>query len=235
MVIYSQCSPGIYSEQMKDRDSDRIKVLLVDDHPTVREGVRSYLSSQDSITVVGEASDAQEAMLKAKKLSPDVIVLDISLPSLDGGELAKRLRLISPKAKLLAFSIHATEEYVVRMARCGVHGYVMKDEPTAHLLDAIKQVFKGGLHFPSDMSDAILAPGSKSAVNEESSVVLTDRERQVLSLLAEGLANKEVARKLGISVRTAETHREHLSRKLRIATVAGLTKYAIQHGLTSLK
>jgi two-component system nitrate/nitrite response regulator NarL len=220
---------------MKPGNPNRIKVLLVDDHPIVREGVCSFLSSQTSILVVGEACEGQEALRKARKLLPDVIILDISLPSLDGGELAKRLRQLVPKAKLLAFSIHATEEYVVRMARCGVHGYVMKDEPTEHLLDAIKQVFKGGLHFPPSMTDAILAPGAKPSGAEAGAAALTERERQVLSLLAEGLANKEVARKLGISVRTAETHREHLSRKLKIATVAGLTKYAIQHGLTSLK
>ncbi|MCX5795983.1 MAG: response regulator transcription factor [Elusimicrobia bacterium] len=218
---------------MNGRAPAPIKVLLVDDHPIVREGVRAYLSHQDSIAVVGEACDGPEALRKGKKLSPDVIVLDVSLPSLDGGELAKRLRQLVPKAKLLAFSIHATEEYVVRMARCGVHGYVTKDEPTQHLLDAIRHVFRGGLHFPPDMSDALLVPGTRPAA-AEGAAALTDRERQVLSLLAEGLANKEVARKLGISVRTAETHREHLSRKLKIATIAGLTKYAIQNGLTSL-
>lgn len=222
---------------MKNRNQAKIKVLLVDDHPIVREGVRSYLSNQGSIAVVGETSDGEEALRKAKKLSPDVIILDVSLPTLDGGEVAKRLRQSVPKAKLLAFSIHNTEEYVVRMARCGVHGYVMKDEPTEHLLEAIKHVFKGGLHFPSGMTDAILVPGATTALSADAqgAVALTDRERQVLSLLAEGLANKQVARKLGISVRTAETHREHLSRKLNISTVAGLTKYAIQHGLTSLK
>ena len=220
---------------MKDRNPAKIKVFLVDDHPIVREGVRSYLSNQGSIAVVGEAADGKEAMRKARRLSPDVIVLDVSLPSLDGGELAKRLRQAVPKAKLLAFSIHATEEYVLRMARCGVHGYVMKDQPTGQLLDAIKHVFKGGLYFPSDMTDAILAPGTTPTAAKRIAAALTDRERQVLSLLAEGLANKEVARKLGISVRTAETHREHLSHKLKIGTIAGLTKYAIQHGLTSLK
>ena len=213
----------------------KIKVFLVDDHPVIREGVRAYLSSQASIEVIGEASDGPEALGKVKKLSPDVIIMDVSLPVMDGGELAKRLRQIVPRSKLLAFSIHAAEEYVVRMARCGVHGYVMKDEPTEHLLGAIRHVFKGGLHFPADMADAILAPGMKASSAEESASALTERERQVLSLLAEGSTNKEVARKLGISVRTAETHRDHLSRKLKISTVAGLTKYAIQHGLTSLK
>ena len=208
---------------------NQIRVFLVDDHPIVREGVRSYLTSR-SIAVVGEASDAKEALRKAKKLSPDVIVLDVNLPSLDGGELARRLRRVVPKAKILAFSIHSSEEYVVKMARCGVRGYVMKDQPTAELLAAVKQVSRGGLYFPPDMSDALLAPS-----HQPDSVALSDREVEVLALLAEGLPNKGIAARLAISARTVETHREHLSHKLNILTVAGLTKYAIQHGLTPLQ
>ena len=192
---------------MREDKHFRIKVFLVDDHPIVREGVRAYLSTMRSIQVVGEASNGKEALRKVGKLSPHVIVMDVSLPGLDGGELARRLRRVAPKAKIVAFSVHASEEYVVRMARCGVHGYVMKDKPTVQLMDAIVHVSQGGLHFPADMIDAILAPGAALSP----SVALTPREREVLSLLAEGLANKEVAGKLGISVRTAETHRERLS------------------------
>lgn len=210
----------------------KIKVFLVDDHPAVREGVRAYLTVQ-GVSVVGEASDDGEAARKLKKLAPDVVILDINLPGVDGGELARYLRQTIPSVKLIAFSIHASQEYVVRMARCGVHGYVMKDEPTARLVEAIERVHKGGLYFPPGMADAILAPGAKPAADAKA--VLTAREREVLVLLAEGMANKQVARALGISVRTAETHREHLSRKLGIAPIAGLTKYAIREGLTSLR
>ncbi|MDP3543436.1 MAG: response regulator transcription factor [Elusimicrobiota bacterium] len=217
---------------MKKNAAAKVKVFLVDDHPAVREGVRSYLTAE-GVAVVGEAADDAEALRKLKKVEPDVIILDINLPGVDGGELAKRLRVTVPRAKLIAFSIHSSQEYVVRMARCGVHGYVMKDTPTAKLVEAIGRVHKGGLYFPPGMTDAILAPASKPAFGEQNTV-LTAREREVLVLLAEGLANKEVARKLGISVRTAETHREHLSRKLNIAPIAALTKYAIQHGLTPL-
>lgn len=217
---------------MKKKAAAKIKVFLVDDHPAVREGVRAYLSNE-GLSVVGEAADDKEALRKLKTLAPDVVVLDINLPGVDGGELAKRLRLTLPRVKLIAFSIHASQEYVVRMARCGVHGYVMKDAPTAKLVEAIGRVHTGGLYFPPGMTDAILAPAAKPAFGEQSTV-LTAREREVLVLLAEGMANKEVARKLGISVRTAETHREHLSRKLNIAPIAGLTKYAIQHGMTTL-
>ena len=218
---------------MTEEKQKKIKVFLVDDHPIVLEGVRSYLTSR-SIAVVGEASDAKEALRKVKKLAPDVIVLDVNLPLMDGGELARRLRRLVPKSKLIAFSIHSSEEYVVRMARCGVQGYVMKDQPTSELLDAIRQVSRGGLHFPAGMTDALLAPAPPSR-EETDSGALTGRELDVLALLAEGLSNKGVAAKLGIGVRTAETHREHIAHKLHIPTVAGLTKYAIQHGLTSLK
>ncbi len=215
---------------MKKNNKVKIKVFMVDDHPALREGVRACLTDQGSFLVVGEAANDTEALRKLKTVSPDIILLDISLPSLDGGELAKKLRLTAPSARIIAFSMHNSQEYVVRMARCGVHGYVMKDEPTHKLIEAIHQVHQGGLHFPPGMSDAILSPSPPSTGS-----TLTLREREVLSLLAEGLANKEVARKLGISTRTAETHREHLSHKLNIGTIAGLTKYAIQHGLTSLK
>jgi len=216
------------------RKQDKVRVFLVDDHPIVREGVRSYLTNH-SISVVGEASDAPEALRKVKKLMPDVIVLDINLPSMDGGELTPRLRRAVPRVKIVAFSIHSSEEYVVRMARCGVQGYVMKDQPMAALLDAINHVHRGGRHFPAGMDDALLVTTLKSSLNQSGNVTLTGRELEVLSLLAEGFPNKGVASRLGISVRTAETHREHLSHKLNILTVAGLTKYAIQHGLTSLK
>ena len=219
---------------MKKKSWTKIKVFLVDDHPAVREGVRFYLTSH-SIAVVGEASDAPEALRKVKKLSPEVIVLDVNLPSMAGWELARRLRRLVPKAKILAFSIHSSEEYVERMARCGARGYVTKDQPTAELLDAIKHVFRGGLHFPAGMTGALLALAPKVSPNQPDRIKLTVRELKVLALLAEGLSDKGVAAKLGISARTAETLREHVSHKLSISTVAGLTKYAVQHRLNPLK
>lgn len=210
-----------------------IRVFLVDDHPLVREGVRSFLINH-GIAVVGEAGDAKEALRKVRKLSPDVVVLDINLPSIDGGELARRLRKLIPKTKLIAFSMHSSEAYVVKMARCGVQGYVTKDQPPMDLVEAIKAVHEGGLSFPAGMTDALLSPAPEPSPEKPEGGDLTDREVEVLTLLAEGFSNKGVAGKLGISVRTAETHRENLARKLKIATVAGLTKYALQRGLTSL-
>ena len=145
---------------MADVEQNKISVFLVDDHPIVREGVRSYLVSR-GIVVVGYASDAPEALRKLKKLSPDIIVLDVSLPSMKGWELALRLRRLAPKARILTFSIHSSKEYMVKMACCGARGYVTKDKPTAELLAAIRQVARGGLHFPAGMGDAILAAVNK--------------------------------------------------------------------------
>lgn len=134
------------------RKGRKIKVFLIDDHAVLRESVRSYLTSH-AIVVVGEAADAPEALRKVKALAPDVIVLDVSLPSLDGGALARRLRRVVPRAKILAFSIHSSAEYVAKMARCGARGYVTKDQPAGDLLAAIKHLFEGGLHFPAGMPD----------------------------------------------------------------------------------
>jgi DNA-binding NarL/FixJ family response regulator len=135
----------------------KTRIFLIDDHPTVRAGTRLYLTTH-ALTVVGEASDAPEALRKVKKLAPDVIVLDVNLPSMNGWELAPRLLRLVPKSRIIAFSIHSSAEYVLRMAQCGARGYVMKDQPTAELLKAIQQVAKGGLHFPVGMDAALLAP-----------------------------------------------------------------------------
>jgi DNA-binding NarL/FixJ family response regulator len=216
---------------MKAKKPTRIKVLIVDGHPCVRAGVRTFLAKH-SVAVVGEAADGAEALRKVKRLSPHVIVTDGDLRSIDGGELARRLRQAAPSAKIIAFSIHAGVDYIVRMARCGAHGYVTKDKPTADLLCAIREVLQGGLYFPPEAADSLLLQEPALA---QGGPLLTEREVEVLKLLATGLANKEVARKLAISVRTAESHRQHLARKLSISSVAGLTKYALRQGLTLLQ
>lgn len=141
-------------------EQKQIRVFLVDDHPVVREGVQTYLTT-NSVAVVGVASDAPEALRKIKKLAPDVIVLDVNLPSMNGWDLARLLHRLVPKSKILAFSIHSSEEYVVKMARSGARGYVRKDQPTSELLEAINRVFQGGLQFPVGMNDALLSPSFK--------------------------------------------------------------------------
>ena len=145
---------------MKEEKQKKIRVFLIDDHPIVREGVRTYLASRE-IEVVGEAADAPEAFRKVGKLAPEVIVLDVNLPSMVGWEVADNLRRLVPKSRIIAFSIHSSEEYVVRMARSGARGYVMKSQPTSELFDAIVQVSRGGLYFPAGMDQAVPA-GKKS-------------------------------------------------------------------------
>jgi len=211
-----------------------IRVFLVDDHPIVREGVRSFLTNH-GVGVVGEASCGKEAIRKILKLKPDIVVLDVNMPLMDGGELALRLRKLIPGTRLIALSIHSGEEYTMRMAHCGVCGYVLKDQPTDKLLEAIRKVYAGGRYFPAGLPGADLLPQDGPEPAEQDDSELTERELEVLALLSSGASNRSVAGKLGISVRTAETHRGHLAHKLNILTVAGLTKYAIRHGLTELK
>ncbi|MDD5209120.1 MAG: response regulator transcription factor [Elusimicrobiales bacterium] len=148
---------------IKEEKQDKIRVFLIDDHPIVRDGVRAFLTSC-GIDVVGEASDAPEALRKVKKIAPDVIVLDVNLPSMDGWEVAEGLRSVVPKSRIIAFSIHSSEEYVVRMAKSGARGYVMKSQPTSELLDAIREVFKGGRYFPAGMKEVVPAKKLKSAI-----------------------------------------------------------------------
>ncbi|PKM97846.1 MAG: DNA-binding response regulator [Elusimicrobia bacterium HGW-Elusimicrobia-3] len=214
---------------MSKKNQDIIRVFLIDHHPVVREGVRACLTGQGGFSLVGEASDDKEALRKLRKAAPEIVILDVNLPGLDGGRLVRQLTQTVPGVKIIVFSIHASQEYAGLMARHGAHGFVAKDQPIARLVEAIRRVRKGGLFFPAGTADASLVPDASP-----SDPALTTRELEVLSLIVEGLANKEVGRKLGISVRTAETHRQHLIRKLGINSVSGLTKYAIQHGLTAL-
>ena len=171
---------------VKSEKQKKIRVFLVDDHPIVRDGVRSYLASRD-IAVVGEAADAPEALRKVKKLSPDVIVLDVNLPSMVGWEVALCLRRLVPKSRIIAFSIHSSEEYVVKMAQTGARGYVMKSQPTSELLEAIKQVSLGGRYFPAGMTDAMLAAAPKSSPKRPDSKTLTSHKKS--TPLRPGLKN----------------------------------------------
>lgn len=150
---------------MKEEKRKKIGVFIIDDHPIVREGVRTYLVSRD-ILVVGDAADALEAFRKVKRLVPEVIILDVNLPSMVGWEVADNLRRLVPRSRIIAFSIHSSEEYVVRMARSGARGYVMKSQPTSDLFDAIVQVSRGGRYFPAGMNQAV--PAKKKCPRKKS-------------------------------------------------------------------
>jgi two-component system nitrate/nitrite response regulator NarL len=207
-----------------------IRVLLVDDHAVVREGIRHVLAGSGEFEVVGEASDGREALALARSLKPDVILLDISMPGDSGLDVVGALLAAVPSARVLMLSVYDQTEYVVQSVRAGAHGYLRKDTTPADLREAIRAVHRGDAFF-----SPVAARHLSDALREEAAAPrrdpLTAREREVLQGVAAGKTNKEIAADLGISVRTVEAHRDSLMRKLRIHTVAGLTRYAIEQNL----
>ena len=222
---------------MKKDKPSKIRLLLVDDHPIVLDGIKSHLCAQPELEVVGDAANGQEALRKAKLTLPDVIVMDISMPHMNGLEAIGHLRKQVPNAKILILSMHESKEYIAQVVRSGARGYMLKDSAPAELVAAIKAVHKGEVYFSPSVSKVLvqeMTDSSRRPSDAPPQQHLTDREREVHSLLAEGLLNKQIADRLGIGVRTIETHRERIMRKLEIHTVAGLTKYAISRGMTSM-
>ena len=220
---------------MKKDKPKKIKLLLVDDHPIVLDGIKSHLCAQPEFEVVCDAPNGQEALRKAKLLLPDVVLMDISMPHMNGLEAMTSLRKLVPNAKILVLTMHDSREYIAQVVRSGARGYLLKDSAPAELVGAIKAVHGGEVYFSPSVSKVLIeemADGRKPSGPEQQP--LTDREREVLSLIAEGLLNKQIADRLGIGVRTIETHRERIMRKLDIHTVAGLTKYAIARGMTTM-
>ena len=211
--------------------NNKIKVLLVDDHPLVLDGISARLEGEQSLEVVGMANDGKQALEQAEKLNPDVVLMDISMPVMTGFEATEHFRQQQPEVKVLILSMHDDREYILKLIKCGASGYVLKDVSSSELITAIETVYRGGTYFSSGASQALFSelgqetPPSASPEEEP----LTNREKDVLKLLAEGNSNKEVARELDISVRTVETHRQNIKAKLDIHTAAGLARYAIEH------
>jgi DNA-binding NarL/FixJ family response regulator len=212
-----------------------IKVLVADDHPVVRKGLQTFLSRQGHLRIVGEAADGDDALRKARALSPDVVLMDISMPGMNGLAVTEVLRKEAPEMKVLVLSVHTNKDYIFRVIQAGAHGYVSKEAPPEELLRAIESVAAGEPHFSEDIARAALNEFVSSGGKKEPFAQLTSREREVLVHIADGQSNKEIADKLDIGVRTIETHRERIMRRLNIHSVAGLTKYAIANGLISLE
>ena len=213
----------------------RIKLLLVDDHPVVRRGISSCLARQEHLTIVGEAADGLEAVRKAKELSPDIILMDIDMPQMNGLAVTEVLRRELPMVKVLILSMHSNTDYVLRIIQSGARGYVLKEASTEELVRAIETVESGEAFFSPDVARVALNQFVRGPGTGPNASQLTNREREVLVQIAEGLSNKEIASHLGVGVRTVETHRERIMRKLDIHSVAGLTKFAISKGLISLR
>ena len=203
-------------------------VVLADDHPVVRQGVKMLLE-REKFDVVGEASDGFEAIALAQQLRPDVVVLDLVMPTLNGLGAVDEIRKASPRSKMLLLTMYTDEHYVLEALHAGVNGYVSKAEAPEHLLQAIRELCAGGVYLSPSVSGAVVeAYLSKTDVPRDP---LTSRERQVLQLIAESKTTKEIAVILGVSVKTAESHRSKLMEKLDIHSTAGLVRYAIRRGL----
>jgi len=212
----------------------KIKVLLVDDHPVVRKGLYSCLSNHPNLDVVGEAGNGAEAIRKVRELGPDIVLMDIYMPEMDGLAVTQFLHHESPHIKVLILSMHSNRETVMRIIKAGARGYVLKDAATEELVRAIESVNSGESFFSPAVARIALNQFVSEADRSDPFSRLSDREREVLRLIADGKSNKEIAQALGIGVRTIETHRERVMQKLNVHSVAGLTKVALAHGLISL-
>jgi two-component system, NarL family, response regulator NreC len=207
-----------------------IRVLIVDDHAVVRSGLRLLLEAEEDIEPVGEAGNARDAIFEARSLKPDVILLDVVMPDQSGIDIAPQLLSESPDAKVLILSMQDDPHYVREAFGAGASGYVLKEAADAEVVGAIREVASGGRYVHPELGARLVEAEADQQRRAEEDP-LSDREREVLRLLALGHTNQEIARMLYISVRTAETHRAHIMRKLRLQTRAELVRYALEQGL----
>jgi DNA-binding NarL/FixJ family response regulator len=212
----------------------RIRVLVADDHALLRDGIRALLKLADDVEVVGEAADGQQAVEECRRLAPDLVLMDIAMPGLGGLEAAVQIHREHPRVKVVVLTQYEDREYVSRFLKAGVAGYVLKKSAGAELVAAIRAAHRGGLVLdPAVAREAVGESGraAASAAAEDPYDALTDREKQVLKLVADGRSNKEVAQLLGISVKTAMSHREHLMGKLGLHTRTEVVRFALRRGV----
>jgi DNA-binding NarL/FixJ family response regulator len=213
---------------------DTIKLVIADDHALFREGVRALLAAHSNLEVVGEAADGSEAIEQVKKFRPHILLLDIAMPGLGGLETTLELKKLAPEVKIVILTQYANKEYLFRFLKAGVSGYVLKRSAGSELISAIKAVHQGGTFIHPDLAPTLIEGylgGVKPAEQEDPYENLTDREKQVFKLVAEGKTNKEIAEILSISVKTAMAHRSHVAEKLGIHNKAELVKLALQRGI----
>ncbi len=211
------------------------RIILADDHRIVREGLRSLLDEQPDVEVVAQAEDGRTAVQLAQKLSPDVVIMDIGMPALNGIEATRRIVAEVPGVKVIALSMHSDRRFVAEMFKAGASGYLLKDCAFEELARAINTVVANQLYLSPEIADVVVEDYVRHLTETDLSALssLTSREREVLQLLAEGKSARQIASDLYMSVNTVATHRRHIMEKLDIDNIAGLTKYAIRAGLTS--
>jgi DNA-binding NarL/FixJ family response regulator len=208
-----------------------ISILLADDHQIVRDGLKTLLEKQTDMKVVGEAEDGRAAVRLARELAPNVVIMDIAMPGLNGVDAARQIRSDTSDVKIIALSMQSDGPIVRRMLQAGAAGYMLKDCASDELVKAIRSVIRGGTYLSDGVQNVVVR---QLTTPEPTSNPLTPKEREVLQLLAEGKTTKEIAAALYLSPKTVDTHRQHIMDKLDIHSVAELTKYAIREGLTSL-
>lgn len=215
----------------------KTRVLIADDHKIVRDGLRALLEKRADLEVIAEAEDGRTTVQLAQELSPDVIIMDISMPDLNGVEATRQILSDAPQIKVIALSMHSDRRFVTEVFKAGASGYLLKDCAFEELHTAIHTVRANHTYLSAQIAEVVLNDYLRNLPQSDESVfsVLTEREREVLQLLAEGKSTKEIAASLHVSVKTVETHRQRTMDKLDVHSVAELTKYAIREGLTSLE
>jgi DNA-binding NarL/FixJ family response regulator len=217
----------------------KLRILIADDHGLVRRGARALLQAQQGWRVVGEAANGREAVEKAKEMKPDVAVVDISMPELDGVEVARQILEAVPDAKVLVLTMHESDQMVQRALGAGAHGYILKSDLTDSLPKAVKAIAEGKRFLTPKVSeivlDGFLKTKSRHRQGERADARVTPREVEIIRLLVEGKTNKEIAALLGIAVRTVETHRSKIMLKLGLHSLAELIHYAMRHGIATVR
>ncbi|OIP00730.1 MAG: hypothetical protein AUJ97_07690 [Bacteroidetes bacterium CG2_30_32_10] len=218
---------------------EKIKVLLVDDHQIVRDGIKALLSGVNDIEIVGEASDGNEALIKTEKLYPHIIIMDISMPEMSGIEVTKAITQNYPQIKVLILSMFTEEDFILNAIEAGIKGYLPKNTTREELLKAIRTINSGKEYYGDLISQIILKSyinnAQKKKLPEEKDInCLSSREVEILKLIVEGLNNQEIADKLFISIRTVESHKSHIMQKLELKTTVDMVKFAIKNKLVSL-
>jgi DNA-binding NarL/FixJ family response regulator len=213
-----------------------VRILIADDHKIILDGLRSLLEKNDAFKVIGQAADGLSAVRLAGELSPDLVIMDISLPGLNGIDATRRILETNPRMKIIALSMHKDGRYIAEALKIGAMGYLLKESAFEELIAAIRAVMKGQCYLSASITDLVIKDYIRHLEKTDSGIftVLTPREREVLQSLSEGLSTKKIAARLEVSVKTVETHRAQIMAKLDIHSIAELTKYAIREGLTSL-
>jgi len=214
----------------------KIKILLVDDHQILRDGIRSLVKGYDDMEVIGEAADGREALDMVEKLSPDVVIMDISMPDLNGIDATRMIINEAPDIKVIALSMHHDKQFVSEIFKAGASGYLIKDSAFDELEHAIRIVISGQTYINPQIASLVVESLVNQSVtpNPKSFSLLTEREREVLQLIADGKSTKQIAIDLNVSSKTIESHRRQVMGKLNVRSVADLTKFAIREGLTTI-